>query len=150
MVLGPVLFLLIIESLGNLNLDCDLISFADDTKLMSPIKTIEDAMKFQEIVLKLNEWQKENNMTFNDHKFMLIQFGSNYNLINDYNYITPNEDNLILPSNDIRDLGVQISCNGSYDDHISKIISKANQRISLLLRTFNTRNPTLMKQLWRQ
>ena len=53
-VLGPVLFLMIIESLGNMNFDCELISFADDTKLMAPIKSTEDNVKLQEIVLKLN------------------------------------------------------------------------------------------------
>ena len=149
-VLGPVLFLLIIESLGKMDLNCDLSSFADDTKIMALIKSIEDALKLQEDVLKLNDWQKINNMTFNDHKFMLLQFGTNYNLSQEYNYLTPNEDNVILPSNDIRDLGIQISCDGTYKDHISKIISKSNQRISLLLRTFQTREPSLMRQLWRQ
>ena len=96
-VLGSVLFLMIIESLGNMNFDYQLISFADDTKLMAPIKSTENAVKLQEIVLKLIYWQKANNMTFNDHKFMLIQFSSNYNLIDDYNYLTPNGDDIFYP-----------------------------------------------------
>jgi len=116
---------------------------------MTKINNFDDALKLQDCVQILNQWQIDNNMLFNDHKFMLLQFGRNSNLQNQYNYVTPNMDNIISPSNDVRDLGVQISADGSYTDHISKVINKMKQRIGFILRTFTSRDPYLLKQLWK-
>ena len=52
-VLGPLLFLLIIDSLGDLRLDAIITSFADDLKLSYRIDTIEDALYLQDCLDKL-------------------------------------------------------------------------------------------------
>ena len=101
-------------------------------KIKSKIIDINDALKHQECVTKLNIWQTENSMKFNDLKFMPIQFGKNIDLTEEYNYITPELDNIITPSSSVRYLGVEISSDGTYNDHIVKVINRANQRISLL------------------
>merc|ERR1711895_116803 len=64
-VLGPLLFLLIIDSLGEMNLEALLSSFADDSKISVTIDNEDDAYHLQECLEKLNNWQENNNMKFN-------------------------------------------------------------------------------------
>ena len=49
----------------------------------------------------------------------------------------------------VQDLGITISSDGTFNSHISNIISKLNQRIGLILRTFNNRSPEFMKFCWK-
>ena len=88
-VLGPVLFLLIIDSLGDLKLNATIMSFADDSKITMPIHNIEDALTLQECLEKLDKWQTYNIMCFNASKFNVLQMGKTHDLKEDYNYITP-------------------------------------------------------------
>ena len=46
-----------------------------------------------------------------------------------YNYMTPTCDSNILPTDNVRDLGVQIDNDGSFNTHKNKICTKAKQRI---------------------
>ena len=76
-VLGPVLFLLIIDSIGEIDPNVTIACFADDSKLFYNIDCLEDAEYFQNCLDKLNIWQRENNMSFNNSKFQLVQYGMN-------------------------------------------------------------------------
>ena len=71
--------------------------FADDTKILYPINRIEDAEYFQEFLIKLNQWQIDNNMKLNNDKFKLLQFGKNEELINSYDYFSPDLTDVITP-----------------------------------------------------
>ena len=48
-VLGPILFPIMIQSLGDLKLSATLASFADDSKIMKPITNMEDVSEMQNI-----------------------------------------------------------------------------------------------------
>ena len=67
-VLGPLLFLLIITSLGNLGLEATSNSFADNSKLAYKIGNIDDSLYHQDCLDKLQTWQIQNNMAFNVNK----------------------------------------------------------------------------------
>ena len=144
-VLGPLLSLILIDSLGDIDMDALVASFCDDTKVSLTIENEEDAQKLQDCLDKLYKWQLENNMSFNAEKFLLLQFGKNNDLKIQYNYMTPNCDSNILPTDNVRDLGVQVDNDGSFNTHINKICTKAKQRIGFLLRTFNTRSIEFMR-----
>ena len=64
-VLGPILFLIYIQSLNEIGLNSILTSFADDSKILHPIKDIDDIISMQDDLLKLNLWESESNMVFN-------------------------------------------------------------------------------------
>ena len=148
-VLGPLLFLLIIDTLVDIDPDLLIMSFADDSKLSNKIENIEDANKMQDALEKLDLWQKSNNMEFNVGKFNLIKSGKNTELMKDYNYLAPGNTELILENSAVHDLGVQISPNMDFNEQISKVYSKTSQRAGLLLRTFNDRSLGHMKFLWK-
>ena len=55
----------------------------------------------------------------------------------------------MLDNDEVRDLGITISLECNYKSHVSKVISKINQRVGYLLRTFKTRNLDFMKWAWK-
>ena len=63
-VLGPLCFLIMINSIDDDKISAFLSSFADDTKVNIGIKSIDDATKLQESLELLYKWQDESNMAF--------------------------------------------------------------------------------------
>ena len=103
-VLGPILFLLIIDTIGEIDENITIACFADDSKLFYQINNIDDAAYFQECIEKLDTWQKMNNMSFNAGKFQLIHYGRDTELRKEYNYMSPDYSSIISPSTVVRDL----------------------------------------------
>ena len=73
-VLGPLLFLLLIGDIDEGLLIAILSSFADDTRMMSPARTLHQMSKFQEDLDTVFEWAKTNKMEFNNTKFELMRY----------------------------------------------------------------------------
>ena len=88
-VLGPLIFLLSVESITELDLDGDLGLFADDTRKGMAVGSEEDAIKVQCDLGVLGEWSGEKNMLFNNAKFEALKTGYNEDLKLQYNYLTP-------------------------------------------------------------
>ena len=75
-VLGPICFLILINSINDKEIPAFLSSFADDTKLGLGINDEYDAQKLQDSLEALYDWQTNNNMEFNTTKFQVLQFGN--------------------------------------------------------------------------
>ena len=105
-VLGPLLFLLLIGDIDEGLLIAILSSFADDTRMMSPARTLHQMSKFQEDLDTVFEWAKTNKMEFNNTKFELMR----YCLFDDdlkecTNYVS-NSGSIITEKDCLKDLGV--------------------------------------------
>ena len=135
-VLGPLLFLILIDSITDLNITSTMGIFADDTRLIRQIWTELDAINLQTDVEELYKWADMNNMKFNGEKFECLKIGTNSDLMNEYNYTTPNFDGCIGDVESLRDLGVIVSRTGDYKEHIYKVVSKAKQRAGWISRSF--------------
>ena len=61
-------------------------------------------------------------------------------------YFSAEEDD-IEEKDVLRDLGIQMNNQATFDDHIIKVCLTLKQKSSWILRTFRTRNPTIMKHL---
>ena len=74
-------------------------------------------------------------MTFNGDKFEAIKHGENKVLKDSY---TPNnsENKYIDDVNNLRDLGITISNDGFYKEHITKIVKKAGKLCGWIDRSF--------------
>ena len=147
-VLGPLLFLLIIDSLGDLGLNAIITSFADDYKLSYRIDSIEDAIYLQDCLDRLQEWQTDNNMQFNIGKFNVLKLGQNTKLKSEYTYFAPGYEQVITDNTVVRDLGVMVNSDANYSDHVAKIYSKLSQRAGLLMRTLENRSLDHMRFIW--
>ena len=113
-VLGPIIFILSIESINNNDIVGNLGLFADDTREGFSISSEKDAMTVQEDLMKLGEWSEDINMAFNNLKFECLKAGFKEELKNKYNYLTPNLDHIIEVKDNIKDLGVWMSYTGNF------------------------------------
>ena len=123
--------------------------FCDDTRVLGPVSSEEDVEKLQDDLETIYLWAKENNMTFNDKKFELLRYGSNQTLKENTFYLSSDEE-VIEEKDNLRDLGLQMNNSATFSDHISRVVSKVQQRSGWVFRTFTCRSPFFMKTMWRQ
>ena len=122
-VLGPLLFLILISDIDIGVLNAKVVSFADDTRLYSKISYVEYCDSLQSDLNCVYDWAKTNNMVFNSQKFKYLFFSStNVSITSDYvnAYVSPNLyviDNV----NNLKDLGIIMSSNCSFEQHIIEL-----------------------------
>ena len=120
---------------------------ADDTRIWRFICSEADKMLLQEDLNSLYKWAEDNNASFNGDKFEGISYP--LGLASKRVYTAPNNIH-IKNKETIKDLGVYISSNCTYTEHI-KIYVKETQKIAAwTLRTFLTREKRVLKVLLKQ
>jgi hypothetical protein len=147
-VLAPVLFLIFINDLGEKIEHSTLGCFADDAKLYNKLKCTEDHKIIQQDCDNLFKWADENNALFNSEKFQLLRYGNNLTNRNELNYITPDGKH-IDETGHARDLGIKMSNDATYDAHNIEMINKCKRLSSYILRTFKSRDSTMLLRLWK-
>ena len=148
-VLGPLLFLIMINDITKDN-DSSISLFADDTRICRKISSEECVEKLQSDLEKLYSWQERNNMKFNGSKFEVIRYGNKSDLKEDTVYFTPNLEEIVEEKASLRDLGVILSSDMKFSNHVEKVTGTVNKKIGWILRTFRSRNIFMMKLLWKQ
>ena len=147
-VLGPLLFLIYLSDLGE-NISAMKKVYVDDTKVKKPIKEEADVQVLQDDLEKLYDWAKENGMKFNGNKFQVMRYGPNESLKEDTMYFTEEMNEVIEQFETLRDLGVIVSDDATFDAHIDHVVKKVRQKTGWVLRTFYKRNPMFMKTMWK-
>ena len=143
-VLGPLLFLIMMVDIDKDVENSELSSYADDTRIWRFICNEADMQLLQDDLNKLYEWAETNNAMFNGEKFEGISFPGG--LQGSRTYKAPGNIN-ILNKEHIKDLGVYISNNCQFAEHI-KITVKETQKIAAwTLRAFLSREKAVLKVL---
>ena len=145
-VLGPILFLIYISDIGK-ELSASTLVYVDDTKVKLKVETEDDVEKMQAELEKLDNWSKDNNMEFNKKKFQVVRYGTNEELKNNTTYFAGDYDEVIERFFSVRDLGIQLTNDGTFHEHIENVCRKVRQKSGWLLRTFFCRNTQFMKQM---
>ena len=148
-VLGPLLFLIL---LGDIDADVRkayVSSFADDTRLTYPIDNEIDVADMQCELDAIYKWANANNSTFNSDKFECIRYHCSRKLDEQTKYLA-DDGNEIECEQHLKDLGVTVSDNGTFNQHILNIVLKARQKSGWIFRTFHTRAQFPMMILWKQ
>ena len=146
-VLGPIFFLVFILDMG-LNSIARALLYVDDSKVSMPVRNEEDVRAFQEEMEIYYSWARCNNMDFNSLKFVVLRYGKDQNLKNDTIYFS---DEMAAPIDSLhshKDLGVMMSADGTFSDHIESVIKKVRKRIGWLCRTFYSRDLQFMRQMY--
>jgi len=140
-VLGPILFILFINDISQIASGQIVTKlFADDLKLYISIKNIQDNVCLQNVLAHLSIWCSQWQLTVNLSKSCVIH------LHKDNNKHTYFLDGKPVPVVDtICDLGITISSDCSFDQHIGSIIGKAHSRVGLLFRAFVSRDLKFLK-----
>ena len=146
-VIGPILFIIMID-----DLDCNLINsvaskYADDTRVTAKINNIEDAELFQkELDEKIYTWGPLNNMTLNGDKFEHLHVGHNLHRIKPK--FKDTSGNVITEKDHIKDLGVTVSNHLTWEKHTEEVVARARSMSGWALRTFTTRQKDPMITIW--
>lgn len=147
-VLGPLLFLIL---LGDINKDVAkayVSSFADDTRVAMGIKTEEDTCNLQKDLDAIYNWSSTNNMKFNSKKFECVKYAPIRDLKTSTTYKS-DDGSPIMEVTHVRDLGVTLSCDGTFRKHILNITEAAKSQCGWILRTFLARDKNTMMTLWK-
>ena len=147
-VIGPLLFLVLLGDIDANILSSFLSSFADDTRMARGLSGVSDASALQTDLEAVYQWAEDNNMSFNDLKFEVLRFGSDLTLKLITSYTNPS-GNIIDSKEHVPDLGVTVSADGSFREHIRKVCQSARNMCAWILRTFSDRREDLMLTTWK-
>ena len=144
---SPILFLVfinVIDYVGCGNPTLQLLT--DDAKLGLYNKVNVDniaSSSLQQSLDRLANWAKEWQLTININKCAVVSLSSSSHTTLFTYFIA----GVAVPRyNSYFDLGITISSDLSFDQHINGIVSKAQQRVGILFRGFLSRNLSTMHQ----
>ena len=147
-VLGPLLFLIMISDIDDDISYSILSSFADDTRIIKEVTEIMDTFKLQYDLNQIYEWTRRNNMKLNGCKFEHLSYGCNIDA-KSYSIYLDNKHSKIETKTSVKDLGVIMTHDGKFDEHINAVVDKVNSLVSWILRTFESREKNTMLTLWK-
>ena len=147
-VLGPLLFLVLISDIdANLN-SASASSFADDTRVIMPIKCDGDRLQMQQDLSNVYKWAIDKGMVFYDAKFECLMYMCHANSSRPPDYLN-NAGQSIEVSEEVKDLGILMSGNGSYCAHLGEIVTKTRHQVGWIFRTFSCRDRVSMLTIYK-
>jgi hypothetical protein len=144
-VLGPLLFLLYINDLPHFlpqNIHCAM--FADDLKLFCEVSNEKDRKNLQSAINSVNTWADKWQLSLASNKCSVLHLGRNNK---NFNYILNRVD--LETGRNVRDLGVKMSYDGKFTQHIKTIVTSAHLRLSQIYKIFRSNNPKLLLKAYK-
>ena len=142
-VLGPILFIIYINDIDE-NILSLILKFADDTKLVREVSTLEERNKLIEDLSNVFKWSEDWQMHFNIDKCKVMHLGKK-NIGNDYHM----GGKLLEVVEEERDLGVIMSNKFKVDKQCVNAAKKANQILGLIYRTFSCKDKEIILKLYK-
>ena len=130
LILGPLLFSIDICDLFMWDYKCDIASYADDNIVYFWHKLEPGLRKLESSTRDLFKWFKENQMKVNPDKCHLFETTNSLTSvnINDFQITYSTEETL---------LGIKFDSKLSFENHVSSVFKKANQKLHALTRIVN-------------
>ena len=120
-VLGPILFLIYVNDIPNV-VTCTIKLFADDTKIYRELNNVDDAFALQSDLDSLENWTKSWQVTFNCDKCEVMRITHKQDKSIHHYYLSNTELTYV---DSYKDLGVNMSRDLSWSNHVGVIVSKA-------------------------
>ena len=144
--LGPLLFLLFINSLAIEIKSSKRLLFADDLKLYMAIGSIDDCVTLQGDLDRVLNWSKKKKISFNINKCNVMSFTRKKDNIN-FNYVM--EGVVLSRVSEIKDLWVTFDCMLTFRSHVFNISSKASKMYGFIVRSSREfKDTNCIKQLY--
>ena len=141
-VLGPLLFLIYVNDM-DIGISSMLSKFADDTKLIRPIRNQSDVSELQNDLTRLSKWSKDWLMNFNATKCKVVHFGPQGV---EYSYFLG--DSKLKFCNEEKDLGVMMCHSLKSAGHIDKQVATANKMLGYIRRTITNHSKQVILPLY--
>ena len=130
--------------------------FADDTRISKRITVEHDSVELQEDLDVVLKWSMENNMVLQKQKFELLIHRANENVfLQELPYASDmwsyhaSEMLQISPVIELRDLGVMVTDDLSWGNHINTIVTRAKSISAWVLSVFQTRDRIVLITLYK-
>ena len=133
-VLGPILFVIYINTLVDVVQHSDLFLFADDNKLFKIIFNDEDTVLLQKDIDSMFSWTLNSLLLFHPNKCFTMHISSKLNETITHAYTMNNR--ILENKSELKDLGILIDEHLKFSNHIAEKVNKANQIMGLIRRTF--------------
>ena len=120
--------------------------FADDTAIYLAVSSLEDAHILQQDLDRLHQWELQWDMEFNPSKCLVIHVTRSR---------TPVPSQYLLHGQALESvagskyLGVEISNNLSFNNHIQNITTSASRSLCFLMRNIRSQNPALREMAYK-
>ena len=155
-VIGPV-FIIFINDMESVVCGSNAGSFSDGRKITKRIASVVDHVVLQEDLGSIISWSKRNNMELHEQKFELMiheacKGGSGAHEMPFRNQLYTYEisDDVTLSSVDeLRDLGVTMSADLSWDSHIGKVVSRGRSSAFWVMSVFGSREEEVMMTFYK-
>ena len=139
-ILGPLLFLIYVNDLPSVLNSSSMFLFADDSKISRPISSTSAPDWLQGDIHSLYIWS----LHFNISKCHCMHFAVSGPVLHSYSI----GDQVIGSVTSVKDLGILVSSDLSWDSHYSSIISKAYRSLAMLRRYIGSSSSTVKKLLY--
>lgn len=140
-VLGPLLFLIFINDLPATILS-NIRLFADDCVVYNKVTSLHDNIQLQDDLVKINKWCEEWLMPLNKSKCKLICFTRKKTVLS-YQYYLGSDLIETVPS--YKYLGVKLTSDLSWNNHIEAISADTSRTLGVLRRNLRPAPPTVRK-----
>jgi hypothetical protein len=144
-ILGPLLFLLYVNDLPKAIKNSEVKLFADDCKIYIAFKWSEDSSHLlQEDIDSISTWAESSQLSIAFSKCAILHLG-NKNPKNEFSF----SGNIRIPSvKSFKDLGVTISHNLKFGEHIDNIKKSASSASNLIHKCFSYKNPSFLIKMF--
>ena len=141
-VLAAILFVIMIHDINEDAREVIVRSFADDTRVSKEIISERDKEILQRALIKIYSWADKNKMQFNSEKFEQISHGK-LDTVSEGNYKGP-DGNVIQYKDLVKDLGIIISRENDFSEHINKVVVSCKVMSGYICRSLMTRDRKAM------
>ena len=144
-ILGPTLFLLYVNDIPNV-VTSSIKMFADDTKIYREINNAEDTLALQSDLDCLENWTRSWQVKFNLQKCEAMRITHKQDKSKHPYHLSNTE---LKSVNSCKDLGVHMSRDLSWSNHVNATVNKANKVVGLLKRTVGSKNREIFSMLYK-
>lgn len=130
-VLGPLLFNIFINDLGDKILNCFLL-FADDLKIFAKIVSPSSVISLQNDIDYVFKWSTLNNLKLNVDKCQIMKFSNRITPLQTLYFMN---NSVLTEVSEINDLGIIFDSKLKFDTHIDAIVKKANSMLGFIFRS---------------
>jgi len=155
-VLGPILFLIFINDIEHCITESINRCFADETRVLISITCEQDVSLIQNDLNSVIKWSERNNMALHKDKFEYMCHRHNRRsalvelpFVSELYQYSVSKDKSLAPVGQLRDLGVLVSNDLSWQPHIKTIANKARQKAAWVFSVFQTRSTVIMLTLYK-